>query len=65
MKNHYLITQIADILRQIFENGLTEIRILKNSIKEISSKLLESFRTHILTNKDISNTKKRIQIRLL
>lgn len=65
MKNHYLITQIADILRQIFENGLTEIRILKNSIKEISSKLLESFRTRILTNKDISNTKKRIQIRLL
>lgn len=65
MKNHYLITQIADILRQIFENGLTEIRILKNSIKEISSKLLESFRTRILTDKDISNTKKRIQIRLL
>lgn len=65
MKNHYLITQIADIIRQIFENGLTEINILKKSIKEISSKLLDSFSRHILTDEDISHTKKRIQIRLL
>jgi ArsR family metal-binding transcriptional regulator len=65
MKNHYLITQIADIIIQIFENGLTEINILKKSIKEISSKLLDSFCRHILTDEDISHTKKRIQIRLL
>jgi hypothetical protein len=65
MKNHYLITQIADILRQIFENGFTEINILKKSIKEISSNLLDSFSKDFLTDENISHTEKRIQIRLL
>ncbi len=66
MKNHYLITQLADILRQLYEKGVDKIRDLKKSIKEISSSLLESFRTHLLTNaEDILNTEKRIQIRFL
>ena len=61
MQNHYLITQIADILRQLFDEGLTIIKDLKKGIKEISSVLLESFRTSILTNTE--DTQKRIQIR--
>ncbi|MHB1393413.1 MAG: transposase [Clostridia bacterium] len=28
MKNHYLITQLADILRQLYENGVDKIRNL-------------------------------------
>lgn len=64
MKNHYLITQLADILRQLYEQGVDKIRDLKKSIKEISLCLLESFRTRLLTkDEDIQNQEKRIQIR--
>lgn len=63
MKNHYLITQLADILRQLYEKGAEKIRDLGKSIKEISSSLLESFRTRLLTNEDIPNTVKRMKIR--
>lgn len=49
MKNHYLITQLADILRQLYEKGVDKIRDLIKGIKEISSSLLESFRTRSLT----------------
>jgi len=64
MKNHYLITQLADILRQLYEKGVDKIRDLKKSIKEISSSLLESFRTRLLTNaEDTLNTGRRMQIR--
>jgi hypothetical protein len=65
MKNHYLLVQIADILRQLFECGYELIRSLKASIKEISSRILESFRRDTLTPEDIANSNKRIQIRCL
>lgn len=66
MKNHYLITQLADILRQLYEKGVDKIRELKKSIKEISSSLLESLRTHIITNtEDIAKLEKRMQIRFI
>lgn len=65
MKNHYLLTQIADILRQLFECGYELIRSLKASIKEISSRILESFRRDNLTPEDITNSNKRMQIRCL
>lgn len=66
MKNHYLITQLADILRQLYENGVDKIRGLNKSIKEISSSLLESFRMRLLTNtEDTLDTEKRIQIRFI
>jgi hypothetical protein len=64
MKNHYLITQLADILRQLYEKGVDKIRDLNKSIKEISSSLLESFRTRLLTNED-TLPEKRIQIRFI
>ena len=66
MKNHYLITQLTDILRQLYEKGVDKIRDLGKSIKEISSSLLESFRTRFLTDyEDTLNLEKRIQIRFL
>lgn len=65
MKNHYLLVQIADILRQLFECGYELIRSLKASIKEISSRILESFRRDSLTPEDIANSNKRMQIRCL
>lgn len=65
MKNHYLLVQIADILRQLFECGYELIRVLRASIKEISSRLLESFRRDTLTPEDIANLNNRIQIRCL
>ena len=65
MKNHYLLAQISDIIRQLFEYGYELIRSLKVSIKEISSRILESFRRDTLTPEDITNSNKRIQIRYL
>jgi hypothetical protein len=66
MKNHYLLTQLADILRQLYEKGVDKIRNLNKSIKEISSSLLESFRTRSLTKaEDILNPEKRMQIRFI
>lgn len=65
MKNHYLLVQIADILRQLFECGYELIRSLKATIKEISSRILESFRIDTLTPEDIAHLNKRIQIRYL
>ena len=65
MKNHYLLVQMAEILRQLFECGYELIRSLKASIKEISSRLLESFRREFITVEDIIKLNKRIQIRYL
>lgn len=63
MKNHYLIVQIAEILRQLYVKGADGIKDLNKGIKEISSCLLESIRTHILTAEDIARIGKSIQIR--
>lgn len=65
MKNHYLLVQLADMIRQLFEIGYELIRSLKATIKEISSRILESFRRDSLTPEDIANLNKRIQIRCL
>lgn len=55
MKNHYLLTQIADILMQMYEYKNKTIRKVKRSIKNISSHLLKSF-VGYLTKEDISIT---------
>jgi hypothetical protein len=66
MKNHYLITQLVDILRQLYEKGIDKIRDLNKSIKEISSSLLESFRMRLLTKvEDMLHEENRMQIRFL
>lgn len=53
MKCHYLLTQISDILMQLYEKGRPGIRKAKNTIKNISSGLLKSF-GELLTGEDIS-----------
>ncbi|MBB2181375.1 transposase family protein [Lachnospiraceae bacterium MD1] len=61
MKNHYLITQIADIILQLYEKAIPIIKELKKSIKNISSDLLASFGRQ-LTREDISYTEKRTSL---
>lgn len=53
MKNHYLFTQIADILMQIYLAWNPYVRELKQSIKNTSSWLLESFRRQTVTKEDV------------
>jgi hypothetical protein len=62
MKNHYLLIQISDILRQLLEKGSVVLKELKAGIKEISSRILESFRREPLIHEDISNITKHIKI---
>ena len=61
MKNHYLLTQISDILLQLYENGIKGLREIKRTIKNISSDLLTSFGRQ-LTREDISYTEKRTSL---
>lgn len=63
MKNHYLLTQITDILVQLFENGFKLLREFKKTAKEISSNLLEAIRSRTLTDEDIDLLGQPIQIR--
>lgn len=53
MKNHYLLTQIADILMQLYLAWCPLIKKIKQSIKNTSSRLLESFRRQIVTDEDV------------
>jgi hypothetical protein len=61
LKNHYLITQIADIILQLYEKGIPIIKELNKTIKNISSDLLASFGRQ-LTREDISYTQKRTSL---
>ena len=53
MKNHYLLTQIADILMQLYLATNRLIKSIGQSIKNTSSRLLESFRRHTLNEEDV------------
>jgi hypothetical protein len=61
MKNHYLLTQLADILLQLYERGVKGLRVIKRTLKEISEGLLECLRKQALTSEDLSF--ERMQIR--
>ena len=63
MKIHYLLTQVADIILQLYEKGDKLIKALKTTIKKISSNLLLSFARQ-LTREDISYTRKCIRINI-
>ncbi len=54
MKNHYLITQIADIIMQIYLSYSPIRKEIGQSIKNTSSWLLESFRRQTVTDEDVS-----------
>ena len=53
MKNHYLLTQIADILMQLYVAWNPLVREMGHSIKNTSSRLLESFRRQTVTDEDV------------
>ena len=54
MKNHYLITQISDIVMQIYLSFSPLRKEIGQTIKNTSSRLLESFRRHTVTDEDVS-----------
>ena len=54
MKNHYLLTQISDILMQLYLAWNPYVKKLKQTIKNTSSGLLESFRRQTVTQEDVS-----------
>lgn len=63
MKNHYLLAQIAHIIRQLMENGIKIYKEHKKKLKDISAKLFELFRTRILTKGEIKEATQKCQIR--
>ena len=63
MKNHYVLTQIADILMQLYENGAAIIKQIRKRAKEISSYLLEAIRTRRVTDEDIDLLGTPMQVR--
>ena len=65
MKNHYLITQIADIILQLYTASNQMVKILKKSIKKISSDLLKWLTTTILSKDDIFYSQKRTTIHFI
>lgn len=54
MKNHYQLTQISDILMQLYLAGTKVLKELKQTIKNTSSRLLETFRRATVTDEDVS-----------
>lgn len=54
MKNHYLLTQIADILMQLYLAGHKLLKDLKQGIKNTSSRLLETFRRATVSDEDVT-----------
>lgn len=63
MKNHYLLAQIAHIIRQLMEKGLCIFKKYKKSLKDISYNILEALRNVLLSEEDIKYTKAACQIR--
>lgn len=61
MKNHYLLTQLADILLQLYENGVKEIKLIKRTIEKISEGLLESIQKQPLTEADFIYEKMQVR----
>ena len=50
IKVHYLMIQIAHIIRQLVENGIKEIKELKFKLKEISHQIKKVLISNIITN---------------
>lgn len=54
MKNHYLMTQISDMVKQLYEWFCLKARAIKKSQKNISSELLAIFGRQLTEQEDIS-----------
>lgn len=61
MKNHYLLTRLADTLLQLYECGIKDIKVIKRTLSKISEGLLECLKKQPLEAADLIF--KRMQIR--
>jgi len=61
MKNHYLLTQLADMLLQMYESYIKDLGIIKRTLSDISLGLLESLKRQPLSEEDL--TFGRMQVR--
>ena len=61
MKNHYLLTQLADMLLQMYEGFIKDLRVIKRTLADISEGLLESLKRQPLSEEDL--TFERMQVR--
>ena len=64
MKNHYLLTQIAEILMQLYLSWNPYASKLKQSIKNTSSKLLVSLTEHTISSEDVKYIEMHTKIHL-
>ena len=64
MKCHYLLTQVADILMQIYLHWNPMVKRMGQGIKDTSSRLLESFRRHTVTDEDVCYVNRRTSLYL-
>lgn len=64
MKNHYLLTQIADIIMQLYLRWNPMVKKMGQGIKNTSSRLLESFRRHFITDEDVLEIARRTSVYL-
>lgn len=64
MKNHYLLTQITDIVMQLYLSCNRLLKEIKQSKKNTSSRLLESFRRQPITDEDVSHISKYTTVHL-
>jgi len=61
MKNHYLLTQLADMLLQLYETGIKGLKALNRTLQAISEALYECLKREPLTEADF--TFYRMQVR--
>ncbi len=61
LQNHYLITQISDMLVQLYEYGLKGIRELERTIENVWKGLLESIKREELLEEDLIYKRIRIE----
>jgi len=64
MKNHYLLTQIADILMQLYLAWSFLLKEIDQSKKNTSSRLLESFRRQTVTDEDVQHIRRYTSVYL-
>lgn len=60
IKVHYLMIQIAHIIRQLLEKGIKEVKELRLKLKEISQKIKEQLISTIITNLTVHS---KVQLR--
>lgn len=64
MKNHYLLTQISDIIMQLYLAWDEAHSTIKKGIRNMAARVMESFRTQLLTDEDMDWIQKRTSLYL-